>query len=59
MREAQGPIFPEVAFAPVVVGRGRLAAALWRLALVTIRQAVEGGADRQTAAAVRSQIDWT
>jgi transposase len=32
--------------------------ALWRLALVTVKQFSEGLLDRQTAEAVRARLDW-
>src|SRR5205807_10539546 len=38
--------------------RGRPAEAPWRLALVTVLQALEGLTDRQAADAVRTRIDW-
>jgi transposase len=36
MRDELGPIFTDVAFAPLFAVRGRPAEAPWRLALVTI-----------------------
>ena len=58
LREALGPIYHDAAFAHLFAKRGRPAEAPWRLALVTVLQAIEGLTDRQAAEAVRTRIDW-
>src|SRR6266853_3949946 len=58
LRDALGPIYEDVDFAHLFPRRGRAAEAPWRLALVTVLQALEGLTDRQAAEAVRTRIDW-
>jgi transposase len=58
LRDALGPIYSDAAFAHLFPKRGRPAEAPWRLALVTVLQAIEGLTDRQAAEAVRTRIDW-
>jgi transposase len=58
LRDALGPIYSDEHFAHLFPTRGRPAEAPWRLALVTVLQAIEGLTDRQAAEAVRTRIDW-
>jgi transposase len=58
LRDALGPIDSDEPFAPLSATGGRPAEAPWRLALVTVLQAIEGLTDRQAAEAVRTRIDW-
>ena len=58
MRDALGPIYSDEHFAHLFPKRGRAAEAPWRLALVTVLQAIEGLTDRQAAEAVHTRIDW-
>lgn len=58
LRDALGPIYHDEHFAQLFPTRGRPAEAPWRLALVTVLQAIEGLTDRQAAEAVRTRIDW-
>jgi transposase len=58
LRDELGPIYEDVAFAPLFPAHGQPAEAPWRLALVTIMQFAEGLSDRQAAEAVRARIDW-
>ena len=58
LRDALGPIYSDEPFAHLYAKRGRPAEAPWRLALVTVLQAIEGLTDRQAAEAVRTRIDW-
>lgn len=58
LRDALGPIYSDEPFAHLFATRGRPAEAPWRLALVTVLQALEGLTDRQAAEAVRTRIDW-
>src|SRR5260221_4961351 len=58
LRDALGPIYSDEHFAQLFPKRGRAAEAPWRLALVTVLQAIEGLTDRQAAEAVRTRIDW-
>jgi transposase len=58
LRDALGPIYSDEPFAPLYATGGRPAEAPWRLALVTVLQALEGLTDRQAAEAVRTRIDW-
>src|SRR5215472_11355792 len=58
LRDALGPIYGDEQFAQLFPKRGRPAEAPWRLALVTVLQAIEGLTDRQAAEAVRTRIDW-
>lgn|SRR5574337_108447 len=58
LRDALGPIYSDEHFAHLFSKRGRPAEAPWRLALVTVLQAIEGLTDRQAADAVRMRIDW-
>jgi transposase len=58
LRNSLGPIFDDALFVPLFPKRGQPAAALWRLALVTIMQFAERLSDRDAADAVRTRIDW-
>src|SRR5260370_16192783 len=58
LRDALGPIYSDAHFAQLFPKRGRAAEAPWRLALVTVLQAIEGLTDRQAAEGVRTRIDW-
>lgn len=58
LRDALGPIYSDEHFVQLFPTRGRPATAPWRLALVTVLQAIEGLTDRQAAEAVRTRIDW-
>ena len=58
MRDALGPIYNDEAFAHLYAKKGRAAVPPWRLALVTVLQAIEGLTDRQAAEAVHTRIDW-
>src|SRR5438132_6998467 len=58
LRDALGPIYSDEHFAHLYAKRGRPAEAPWRLALVTVLQAMEGLTDRQAAESVRTRIDW-
>ena len=54
LRDALGPIYSDEQFAHLFPKRGRAAEAPWRLALVTVLQAIEGLTDRQAAEYVRT-----
>jgi transposase len=56
--DALGLIYQDVEFAHLFPERGRAAEAPWRLALVTILQAIENLSDRQAAEMVRVRLDW-
>ena len=58
LRDALGTVFSDAQIAPLFPSRGRPAEALWRLALVTLRQFAENRSDRRAADAVRGRIDW-
>lgn len=58
LRDALGPIYHDESFAHLFPKRGRPAEVPWRLAIVTVLQAVEGLTDRQAAEYVRTRIDW-
>src|SRR5216683_4477519 len=58
LRDALGSIYEDVDFADLFAKRGRAAEAPWRLALVTVLQALENLSDRQAAECVRTRIDW-
>lgn len=58
LRDALGPIYQDEAFAEVFPRRGRPAEAPWRLALVTVFQAMENLSDRQAAQMVALRMDW-
>lgn len=58
LRDALGPIFEDADFAQLFPKRGRAAQAPWRLAFVTILQALENLPDRQAAEMVRGRLDW-
>src|SRR5260370_30627151 len=58
LRDALGPMYGDDQCAHLFPKRGRAAEAPWRLALVTVLQAIEGLTDRQAAEAVRTRIDW-
>src|SRR5437899_6683979 len=58
LRDALGPIYSDEPFAHLFPKRGRAAEAPWRLALVTVLQAIEGLTDRQAAESRRTRLDW-
>src|SRR6266480_7550020 len=58
VRDALGPIYEDADFADLFPRRGRAAQAPWRLALVTVLQALENLSDRQAAEMVRARLDW-
>ena len=58
LRDALGPIYKDADFADLFAKRGRAAEAPWRLALVTVLQALENLSDRQAAEMVRGRLDW-
>jgi len=58
LRDAVGPIYQDEAFAHLFAKRGRPAEAPWRLALVTVFQAMENLSDRQAAQMVALRLDW-
>jgi len=58
LRDELGPIYSDEHFAHLFAKRGRPAEAPWRLALVTVLQAIEGLTDRQAAQAVHLRMDW-
>ena len=57
LREALGPIYEDADFADLFPKRGRAAEAPWRLALVSVLQALENLSDRQAAEMVRGRLD--
>jgi transposase len=58
LRDELGDLYHDEDFACLFAKRGRAAESPWRLALVTIMQALEGLTDRQAADAVRGRLDW-
>ena len=58
LRDALGPIYQNKDFAHLFAKWGRPAQAPWRLALVTVLQAIEGLSDRQAAQYVQIRVDW-
>ena len=58
LRDAVGPIYQDEHFAHLFAKRGRPAEAPWRLALVTVFQAMENLSDRQAAQMVALRLDW-
>ena len=58
LRDALGPIYQDEAFTELFPRRGRPAEAPWRLALVTVFQALENLSDRQAAQMVALRMDW-
>src|SRR5947209_4577922 len=58
LRDALGPMYEDAEFAKLFPRRGRAAEAPWRLALVTVLQALENLSDRQAAEMVRGRLDW-
>jgi transposase len=58
LRDALGPIYEDADFADLFPKRGRAAEAPWRLAMVTVLQALENLSDRQAAEMVRARLDW-
>src|SRR5438105_3674202 len=58
LRDALGSIYQDADFADLFPRRGRAAEAPWRLALVTVLQALENLSDRQAAEMVRGRLDW-
>src|SRR5215467_7195632 len=61
LRDALGPIYQDEAFASLFPRRARPAEAPWRLALVTVFQALENLSDRQAAqmVALRAGVEAT
>src|SRR5437016_12185825 len=57
LRDALGAIYEDADFADLFPKRGRAAEAPWRLALVTVLQALENLSDRQAAEMVRARLD--
>src|SRR5947209_2565325 len=58
LRDALGPIYQDETFAELFSRRGRPAEAPWRLALVTVFQAMENLTDRQASRMVALRMDW-
>src|SRR5258707_15490708 len=58
LRDALGSIYEDADFADLFPKRGRAAEAPWRLAVVTVLQALENLSDRQAAEMVRGRLDW-
>ncbi len=58
LRDALGSIYEDADFADLFAKRGRAAEAPWRLAFVTVLQALENLSDRQAAEMVRARLDW-
>jgi transposase len=58
LRDALGSIYQDTDFADLFPKRGRAAEAPWRLALVTVLQALENLSDRKAAEMVRGRLDW-
>ena len=58
LRDALGSIYQDADFVDLFPKRGRAAEAPWRLALVTVLQALENLSDRQAAEMVRGRLDW-
>ena len=58
LRDALGSIYQDADFADLFPKRGRAAEAPWRLAVVTVLQALENLSDRQAAEMVRGRLDW-
>src|SRR5438552_651876 len=58
LRDALGAIYEDADFADLFPKRGRAAEAPWRLAMVTVLQALENLSDRQAAEMVRARLDW-
>lgn len=58
LRDALEGVYSDTAFETLYPRRGREALAPWRLALVTVLQAVENLSDVQAAEMVRARLDW-
>src|SRR5258708_28380906 len=58
LRDALGSIYEDADFADLLPKRGRAAEGPWRLAVVTVLQALENLSDRQAAEMVRGRLDW-
>jgi transposase len=58
LRDRLGTCYTDADFAILYPKCGQPALPPWRLALVSVLQAVEGLSDRQAAEMVRSRIDW-
>jgi transposase len=58
LRDALEGVYSDAAFEALYPRRGREALAPWRLALVTVLQAVENLSDVQAAEMVRARLDW-
>src|SRR5258706_3314646 len=58
LRDALGSIYEDADFAHLFPRRGRAAEAPWRLALVTVLEAVENLLERQAVQMVQGRLDW-
>jgi transposase len=58
LRETLGTIYHDEDFRDLFPRRGKPAEAPWRLALITVMQALENLTDRQAAQMVQTRIDW-
>jgi transposase len=58
LHDALGPIFSDEPFRAFFAKRGRAGHAPWRLAMVTVMQAMEGLTDTQAALNAHLRIDW-
>jgi transposase len=58
LRDHLGSIYQDEDFCGLYSRRGQPSLAPWRLALITVLQALESLPDRQAALAVQSRIDW-
>lgn len=58
LRDELGPVYRDEDFLGLYPKRGREAEEPWRMALVTVFQAIEGLTDRQAAAYVHTRMDW-
>ena len=58
LRDELGPIYRDEDFARLYPKWGRPSFSIWRLALITILQTMEGLTDRQAAQAVQLRMDW-
>jgi transposase len=58
LRDALGPIYQDEDFLRVYPKWGKPSYSVWRLALITILQTIEGLTDRQAAQAMEIRLDW-
>ena len=58
LRDALGTRYTDADFAPLYPATGQPALPPWRVALVSVLQAVEGLSDRQAAEMVCGRLDW-